>query len=92
MAQEGAIDCLIILLESTNELTQRQAAKALANLGVSNENKAKIAEAGGIPKLVSLAGISAIGVRIEAVAALANLAVNGIALLNSLHNLVTWCL
>jgi HEAT repeat protein len=78
MAQEGAIDCLIILLESTNELTQRQAAKALANLGVSNENKAKIAEAGGIPKLVNLAGITAIGVRIEAVAALANLAVNGI--------------
>jgi HEAT repeat protein len=77
MAEEGAIECLILLLESANELTQRQAAKALANLGVSNENKPKIADAGGIPKLVRLAGISSIGVRIEAVAALANLAVNG---------------
>ncbi len=77
MAQEGGIECLITLLDSNHELTQRQAAKALANLGVSNENKPRIAEAGGIPKLVKLAGVSAIGVRIEAIAALANLAVNG---------------
>ena len=77
MAKEGGIDCLIYLLDSSNELTQRQAAKALANLGVSNENKPKIAEAGGIPKLVRLAGNTSIGVRIEAIAALANLAVNG---------------
>lgn len=35
MATEGGIDMLIDLLESTNEHVQRQAAKALANLGVN---------------------------------------------------------
>ncbi len=78
MADEGAIECLIGLLESSNDLIQRQSAKALANLGVNADNKPKIAEAGGIPKLVRLAGTPQIAVRIEAIAALANLAVNGI--------------
>ncbi len=77
MADEGAIECLICLLESSNDLIQRQSAKALANLGVNPDNKPKIAEAGGIPKLVRLAGTPQIAVRIEAIAALANLAVNG---------------
>lgn len=35
MAEEGGIECLISLLSSTNELIQRQSAKALANLGVN---------------------------------------------------------
>lgn len=35
MATEGGIDMLIHLLESPNEHVQRQAAKALANLGVN---------------------------------------------------------
>jgi len=35
MATEGGIDMLIDLLASTNEHVQRQAAKALANLGVN---------------------------------------------------------
>ncbi len=78
MAEEGAIECLILLLDSTNDLIQRQSAKALANLGVNADNKPKIAEAGGIPKLIRLAGTPQIAVRIEAIAALANLAVNGI--------------
>lgn len=47
MAKEGAIDMLIGMLESPHELIQRQAAKALANLGVNTENKRKIAIAGG---------------------------------------------
>ena len=51
--------------------------EALANLGVNGENKIKVAAAGGIPKLVRLAGIGTIAVKIEAIAALANLAVNG---------------
>lgn len=37
MATEGGIDMLINLLESTNEHVQRQAAKALANLGVNGK-------------------------------------------------------
>lgn len=41
-------------------------------------NKEKIAECGGIPPLIQLAGSPHIGVAVEAVAALANLAVNGI--------------
>ena len=77
MAEEGAIECLIQLLTSSNELIQRQSAKALANLGVNADNKPRIAAAGGIPKLIALASTSLISVKIEAVAALANLAVNG---------------
>lgn len=41
-------------------------------------NKEKIAEVGGIKPLIALAASKNIGVSIEAVAALANLAVNGI--------------
>lgn len=77
MANEGAIASLISLLDSSSELIQRQAAKALANLGVNTDNKAKIADEGGIPKLVRLATVAQISVKIEAIAALANLAVNG---------------
>jgi len=77
MAEEGAIECLIQLLTSSNELIQRQSAKALANLGVNADNKPRVAAAGGIPKLIALASTSLIAVKIEAVAALANLAVNG---------------
>lgn len=75
---EGAVECLIGLLDSHSELIQRQSSKALANLGVNNDNKMKIADCGGIPKLVALAGSKVLGVKIEAIAALANLAVNGI--------------
>lgn len=77
MSGEGAIEMLISLLDNEQELTLRQSAKALANLGVNAENKRKIAVAGGIPKLVRLAGFESVPVRIEAIAALANLAVNG---------------
>jgi HEAT repeat protein len=77
MAEEGAVECLINLLDSGNELVQRQSAKALANLGVNNENKLKISRCGGIPRLVKLAASPLLGVKIEAIAALANLAVNG---------------
>ena len=48
MAKEGAIEMLILLLNSNYELVQRQAAKALANLGVNVDNKRKIALCGGI--------------------------------------------
>ena len=77
---------LVGLLACPNELTQRQAAKALANLGVNSSNKRLIAMGGGIPGLVRLAGSPNIPVRIEAIAALANLAVNGIFLLIKLEN------
>ena len=77
MAEEGAIEMLVALLESKHELIQRQSAKALANLGVNADNKRRIAEAGGIPGLVKLARVSSLAVKIEAIAAIANLAVNG---------------
>jgi hypothetical protein len=95
MADEGAIDCLVDLLDSPYDLIQRQSAKALANMGVNAENKHLIAQRGAIAKLLRLlqennssmgmntygSGISAHGgplsVKIEVVAALANLAVNG---------------
>lgn len=77
MAKEGAIEMLVDLLSSDHELIQRQAAKALANLGVNSDNKRKIALAGGIPRLIRLASVYQISVKIEAIAALANLAVSG---------------
>jgi len=77
MAVEGAVEMLINLLDSSQVQTQRQSAKALANLGVHQENKRMLAEAGAIPKLVRLTEASvSTTVKIEAVAALANLAVN----------------
>ncbi len=98
MAKEGGVDMLIPLLRSASEAVQRQAAKALANLGVnglfmltctagclplsclcccSGDNKAIIAAAGGIGPLIVLSRSGAPGVQVEAIAALANLAVNG---------------
>ena len=77
MAREGAVEMLIKLIGSQNDLIQRQSAKALANLGVNSDNKRKIALAGGIPKLVMLAQSPLISIKIEVIAALANLAVNG---------------
>lgn len=77
MAKEGAIEMLVRLLESSEPLTQRQAAKALANLGVNPDNKRKIAVEGGLPKLVDLCASKIVAVKIEAIAAIANLAVNG---------------
>lgn len=77
MAHEGAIEMLVDLLESKHELIQRQSAKALANLGVNADNKRRIAERGGIPGLIRLAKNSSLPVKIEAIAAIANLAVNG---------------
>jgi hypothetical protein len=77
MAKEGAIEMIVRLLESRYELTQRQSAKAIANLGVNADNKKLIANAGAIPKLIHLARNAVVSVKIEAIAALANLAVNG---------------
>lgn len=77
MAEEGAIDILVDMLASTHPHLQRQAAKALANLGVNTSNKERICTAGGVVPLVQLASSKSRGVAVEAVAALANLAVNG---------------
>lgn len=77
MAEEGGIDMLVIMLASPQAHLQRQAAKALANLGVNSGNKQRICRAGGVPPLVRLAGSKNPEVAVEAVAALANLAVNG---------------
>ncbi len=77
MAQEGGIDMLVVMLSSTHPHLQRQASKALANLGVNANNKERICHAGGVGPLVNLANSKSPTVAVEAVAALANLAVNG---------------
>jgi hypothetical protein len=77
MAQEGAIAMLVTLLDTPQELTQRQAAKALANLGVDAGNKIEIAKQGALPRLLNLIKNSSTRVKTEAVAAIANLAVDG---------------
>lgn len=77
MAEEGGIDMLVDMLASTHPHLQRQASKALANLGVNAKNKERISKAGGVGPLVKLADSKRPGVAVEAVAALANLAVNG---------------
>ncbi len=61
----------------SNESVIRQASKALANLGVCKENKRLIASHGGIPPLIKVVLSSELNVAVEAVAALANLAVDG---------------
>lgn len=77
MASQGAIEVLISLLDSTHTQTLRQSAKALANLGVCSENKRPIALAGAVTQLVRLSGgLYSVPIKIEAIAALANLAVN----------------
>ena len=78
MAQNGAIDMLLSLLDrSYSEATLRQASKALANLAVNTDNKRKIALCGGIPLLINVTKTAPLLVKIETIAALANLAVNG---------------
>lgn len=77
MAAEGGIDMLVVMLTSPHPHLQRQASKALANLGVNAGNKKRICDAGGVPPLVKLAASKSQGVAVEAIAALANLAVNG---------------
>lgn len=65
------------MLDSPHPRLQRQSSKALANLGVNGGNKTKICRAGGVPSLIRLAGSKNTSIAVEAVAALANLAVNG---------------
>lgn len=76
-ARAGGLPMLIRLLKSPSEQVQRQAAKAVANLGVNHDNKELIAKAGGVEPLIALARGASVPVKIEAIAALANLAVNG---------------
>ena len=78
MAKEGAIEILLgLLAEATLEGTLRQCCKALANLAVNNENKHLIAEKNGIAPLILIMEHSPVSVKVEAVAAIANLAVLG---------------
>ena len=50
--------------------------EALANPGVNIQNKERIAKGGGIPPLIGLSRSANPSVAVEAIAALANLAVN----------------
>lgn len=77
MAEEGGVEMLVRLLAEPSDTVQRQAAKALANLGVHKENKIRISSKGAVPPLIGLIISGTVSVQIEAVAALANLAVNG---------------
>ncbi|RHY05422.1 hypothetical protein DYB28_000792 [Aphanomyces astaci] len=76
MANEGGIDMLIHLLQSTNEHVQRQAAKALANLGVNADNKELIIELGGVDALQLLVRSPNERICQQATRALVNLGVN----------------
>lgn len=77
MADEGGIDVLVSMLDSPHPHLQRQCSKALANLGVNTGNKYRICKAGAVAPLVKLAASKTPSIAIEAIAALANLAVNG---------------
>lgn len=91
MAEEGGIDMLVAMLGSTHPHLQRQASKALANLGVNAKNKKRISKVGGVAPLVKLAGSNKPGVAVEAIAALANLAVNGESILHH-YGVCMWAL
>lgn len=77
MADEGGIDVLVSMLDSPHDHLQRQCSKALANLGVNMGNKGRICKAGAVTPLVKLAASKNPSIAVEAIAALANLAVNG---------------
>lgn len=76
MARCGALEVLVQLLRSENASTGKQAAKAIANLAVNAENKARIRNADGLAPLIKLAGSEIAAVQVEAIAALANLSVD----------------
>lgn len=79
MAKEGAIEILLNLIDTSfsHEGTLRQCCKALANLAVNAENKRNISDKGGIAPLIRIVEVTAVHVKVEAIAALANLAVLG---------------
>jgi hypothetical protein len=79
IAEAHLVPPLVALLSSrhASDAVLRQAAKALANVAVAPENKARVLACGSVDPLVALAAPgAAVPVRVEAVAALANLAVD----------------
>ncbi|RHY33483.1 hypothetical protein DYB32_001600 [Aphanomyces invadans] len=94
MANEGGIDMLIHLLQSNNEHVQRQAAKALANLGVnglvfhtniSYANEIEIAQEGGLKPIIQAAKSDSMELQSQVARALRNLSLGGV---DALQNLV----
>jgi uncharacterized protein YjeT (DUF2065 family) len=91
MAEEGGVEMLVRLLAEPSDTVQRQAAKALANLGVHKDNKLRISSKGAVPPLIGLVVEGAVSVQIEAIAALANLAVNGESRLRGVRRHLAMC-
>ena len=73
---EGSLDMLVELLRSPTPEVQRQAAKTIANMSVVASNMRLIAEKNGLPPLILLVSVPQIKTRIEAIAAIANLAID----------------
>ena len=67
---------MVDLLKSNVSGRRKNAAKALRNLALNDENQKKIAEAGGIPLLVGLLNDELSNIRKRAVAVLVTLSVN----------------
>jgi vacuolar protein 8 len=72
----GSLEMLLRLVASPIHEVQRQAAKTLANISVIAENMRLIRERGGLLPLVALLGVPQLKTRTEAIAAIANLAVD----------------
>jgi hypothetical protein len=70
------IQALISLLGSAFPATQRQAAKAIANLAVKSENKQVLMKHNALPSLLNLASSGISNIQTEAIAAIANLSVD----------------
>lgn len=75
---EGGIDMLVKLLKSPIPEVQRQAAKSIANLSVVASNMKLISEKQGLQPLIALIAVPQIKTRVEAIAAIANLAVDDV--------------
>lgn len=73
---EGSLDMLVELLKSPCAEVQRQAAKTIANMSVIASNMHLIADKKGLPSLIALVSVPQIKTRIEAIAAIANLAID----------------
>jgi HEAT repeat protein len=73
LAAAGIIPPLIALLSSPSADVQHAATGALANVGISAENKVTIVSAGALPLLITLLSSHSVGVQGAAAAALRNL-------------------
>ncbi len=74
MADEGALDLLVLLAASWDEGVQQEAAIAICNFAHQAHNRTAVIRAGALPPLIEQLGSTNVGVRYHAAQALLSLA------------------